>query len=519
MRALQSPAKVPMSQPHNADAAPAATPRTAPVQGSARRGAAWTFGSFIVANMLRLVSNLVLTRLLYPEAFGLVSLVMVFITGLTLLTDLGINVALLQNPKAEEGRFRDTAWTLQVLRGIALFILCCSIGWPVAHFYGQPQLVWLLPALGFVPLIMGFESTAIFIAQRNLQLKRTSLMELTAALIASGVTILAALAHRAIFGPNHPHAVMAIVIGMVVGNIVKTAISHYLLPFRHKHTFVLQPEVMREIARVGGWLLVSSGLTFLVGQLDRLTFAKMIPLDLFGVYGIAAMLANIPFLAMGNMARSMGTPILSRIANAQGDVDAEARRFRRPLLIVSGTLLAGLMSCGPLLTSLIYDSRYHDAGWILRLLTLSLWFALLDGFNGTVFLALARPKWLAIGNGVKLVALAVALPLGFHLGGFRGALFGVIAVEATKYLVSTFGLLRRGVRSFRVDLVFTVIVLGTAWAGMEVGELVLGTSVGMLGAFFAAGLTTALFWAGIGGHFLLDERAKKRAAQPPPIPA
>ena len=81
-------------------------------------GALWNMGGFGAGQFLRLLSNIILTRLLVQEAFGIMALTMVMITSVAMLSDLGIRASVIQNPDAEDRDFLDTAWTINM-------ILCC----------------------------------------------------------------------------------------------------------------------------------------------------------------------------------------------------------------------------------------------------------------------------------------------------------------------------------------------------------------------------------------------------------
>jgi hypothetical protein len=62
--------------------------------------------------------DLILTRLLFPEAFGLMALVQVFMGGLQMFSDLGVNMSIIQSKRGEDPDFLNTAWTFQILRGL-----------------------------------------------------------------------------------------------------------------------------------------------------------------------------------------------------------------------------------------------------------------------------------------------------------------------------------------------------------------------------------------------------------------
>ena len=81
------------------------------------------------------------------------SLVYVFITALHLFSDLGIGTSLIQNKRREEPDFLNTAWTLQVCRGVILWFCTLLLAAPIAHLYQQPQFLWLIPVVGLGTVI------------------------------------------------------------------------------------------------------------------------------------------------------------------------------------------------------------------------------------------------------------------------------------------------------------------------------------------------------------------------------
>src|SRR3989442_984776 len=121
-----------LKDPSTAQVVAAAGPKHPPLRARAMRGMVWAFSSYGVNQFLRLASNLVLSRLLAPKAFGLMALVAVFLSGLQMFSDVGIRPSIIQNRRGDEPDFLNTAWTIQVIRGTALWLLSCLIAWPAA---------------------------------------------------------------------------------------------------------------------------------------------------------------------------------------------------------------------------------------------------------------------------------------------------------------------------------------------------------------------------------------------------
>src|SRR4051794_7528978 len=100
----------------------------------------WTTFGYGAVQAIRLVNNVVLARLLSPPIFGLMALVNTIRTGVELLSDLGISQNIISNPRGADPTFYNTAWTLQVLRGLLLATLCMLMAVPAARFFRQPEL-------------------------------------------------------------------------------------------------------------------------------------------------------------------------------------------------------------------------------------------------------------------------------------------------------------------------------------------------------------------------------------------
>src|SRR5919199_3211505 len=142
------------------------------------KGAAWTIASYGSSQIIRFARNLILTRLLLPELFGLVGLAYVFIVGINLFSDLGLGASIIQNKRGDDPEFLNTAWTLQVVRGGILWLGSVLLAWPVAQFYNEPQFLWLIPVVALTALISGFDATAIYTLNRHMDVRQVSLYEL-----------------------------------------------------------------------------------------------------------------------------------------------------------------------------------------------------------------------------------------------------------------------------------------------------------------------------------------------------
>jgi len=427
------------------------------VSSRAVRGSTWVVVGYGAAQVIRFGSNLILTRLLYPQAFGLMLLLSVFLQGLQMFSDLGIGTSVIQNRRTDAA-FLNTAWTIQIARGLALWLVTVVAARPFALLYGDPLLGWMLPVAGFAALVDGLVATSMHTANRDLRMARLQVFEIVVQTVAALVMIACAWATRSVW---------ALLAGMIGGSVTRTILSHLFLP-GIRNRLMWEKEAARSLLHFGRWVFVSSVVTFLAQQGDRLVFGKMLPLERLGVYNIALSLCEAPSALISAIAFRVFFPLFAEMRRAGSDIDAAYRRVGSALALLGGAGALGLVVAGPYAVSLLYDQRYAEASWIIRLLALGIWGNSLVHFTASVVLASGRIKWLAAGNAARLIWLAAAVPLAFRLWGFEAAIAAAVLADVPRYVLLGLGCRREGLHPFRIDARRTAAFAAAASVGLAV---------------------------------------------------
>src|SRR5262249_31270717 len=129
-------------------------------------------------------------RQLLPEAFGFMSLVNSTLTILHMFSDVGFHQAIIQSPRGDDPDFLNTAWTMQIIRGLGLWLCAVLITWPVSIFYGEPLLLWLIPVVGLEEVIHCFDSTSMYTLSRRMVRGRLMAVEVATAVLYLSVTLI-----------------------------------------------------------------------------------------------------------------------------------------------------------------------------------------------------------------------------------------------------------------------------------------------------------------------------------------
>lgn len=426
------------------------------VKKLAIRGTLWTIAGYGASQILRFGSNLVLTRLLKPDVFGEMALVYVFIIGLHLFSDIGIGPSLIQNKRAEEPDFYNTAWTMQVIRSVGLWFCCLLIAWPIAVFYKQPEFLFLIPVVGLTTIIEGFRSTSIFTLNRQLAVGKLAMFELGGQLAGTVVIISFAWFYKSIW---------ALVFGNLIASAVQLVWSHFLIPGL-RNRLHWEPEAAKSIFSFGKWIFASTALTFLSEQSDKLVLGKLISVTNLGVYNIAFTLSDIPRQILMALSSKVLFPAFTRFAELpRVEFRAKILKNRKPFLILGTLGIVVLTSFGDKLIPILYPKAYGNAAWMLPLLSIGFWPRILTQTIDQALFAIGKSRYPAYGSFFKFIYMFAALPLGFYLmGGSRGyGLQGAIIVVALNdfpyYGAVAYGLWREGLTAIVQDVKATVLLL------------------------------------------------------------
>ncbi|WP_410216635.1 oligosaccharide flippase family protein [Paracoccus sp. (in: a-proteobacteria)] len=421
----------------------------------ALRSSALTVVGFGAMQGIRLVSNLILTRLLFPDVFGLMALIMVMIQGLNNFSDVGITPAILQSRRGDDQTFLDTAFTMQAIRGVMLWLGCCILAVPAARFYDVPELVWYLPVAGFTAVIYGVMSTKMESANRHLRMGRMTLVEVLSTAASTIVTvILAALMNSA----------WALVIGLILGAIIKVVMVARMLPGK-PNRFRWDRDAVAELMRFGKWILPSTVVGFAIAQGDKAVLARYLSLSELGVYNIAFFLASFPLMLGNTIISRLMIPIYRTTSEEPTPRRLHRVRIMRAGLTASFLLLLAIFAAsGSHLVALMYDARYQDAGGMVTLIALASIPALIGLSYDQAALAAGDSRGFFWVTLVRAVLFLSFFMIGARQGGIEGALLGQALAAILAYPMLIRIARRHGAWDGLHDLFFGLLGLAlTAW--------------------------------------------------------
>jgi len=390
-----------------------------PVNRSLRQRAVsaswWSMAPTPLQMGLRFLQSIIVARFLAPEHFGLMALVGILLNGVAMFSDLGLRPAAIRSENGADPEFLRTTWTLQILRGAALWIISMALAAPFAWFYKEPIFMFLVPVAGSSMLISSFGTTAGITFSRHMELRKPTMLGLWMMPAHFAVTVGLAIWLQDVW---------ALVWSSVLTSVLSVLAGHAFLP-GIRHRFAWHREYVRELISFGKWVFVSTIFTFVAMQSDKLILGKLADMDVVGVYGIALVLAHAPLMLIGRLTGSVLFPVFSeQFRENPQQMATQALRARRLLMMIGLILCLGVLIVARHFFRLLYLPEFWDAGWIAEFAIASVWAKFIYSTTTQAALAIGDSRILAVGNGVNAVVTVIGCVGGFWLGGVPGFILG-----------------------------------------------------------------------------------------------
>lgn len=382
-------------------------------------GAGWLVGARMGTRAIDLVTLLVLARILTPADFGVIAIGMTLIQLVEAVLELPVGQVLVRAPMLTPALL-STAFTLSLMRGLALAAILVASAWPFAWLYGDPRLAGLICFLSLAPALRGLGSPGMIVFARAIDFRREVALELAAKAIAFPVAAAAAWLTGSYW---------AIALGTVCAPLVLMLGSYLLAP----HRPALSLAEWRMFAGFLGWTTAAQAITAINWQADRPILGLFVPPATLGTYSIANDLSLLPEQAL---LKPIGRPLLSAFAGIQHDPARLARAYVRSagLVLAAGApVMIGLAFLAMPATRLVLGPKWVAAAPIVQWLALTLVIPLFSAPMGPLAMSLGRTH---VFFRQSVVELALRLPITLLLS-WRFGVPGLIVARLLTSIINT----------------------------------------------------------------------------------
>ncbi|NYF79928.1 lipopolysaccharide biosynthesis protein [Granulicella arctica] len=406
----------------------AQSPPLAVVGRQTARGGTWMVGARLISRVIDLGTMLVLAHILSPKDFGLVAIAMTVIYIVEASLELPLSQALVRLQHVTQAHY-DTAFTLSLIRGLALTVIVGLTSWPFSRFYTDSRLLPLVIVLSLAPAARGLVSPRLAKFSRELDFSPDFMMEFAGKMVAFLIAVILAVTTRSYW---------AIAAGTIAAPVTGAVISYVLAPYRPRLSLAALPAFSGFL----GWITAAQVISAFNWQTDKMLMGKLTSRTELGLFAAANDASNIPVMALLSpimrplhAAFSLLRHDIKRLANSYQNSASGMLALGLPILVMESLVAYPAVR-------LLFGEKWMGSAPLLRWLAISLIPSLFAAPLGALVMAFGRTQIFFRRN---LFEVCIKLPL-VVLGAIKMGFMGVVlarCVSETLTVVFSMVMVRR----------------------------------------------------------------------------
>ena len=422
----------------------------------------WAFALSMTGRILHFVRTLILARLLAPDDFGLMAIAVIALSLLETFTRTGFTQALIQRDGDITGHL-DSAWTISVIRGVALGIALFLVAPLVGQFFGTPEAVPLVQVLAVVSVLSGLKNVGVVFFDKELQFRERFLYRSLPIAVDLVVSIGLALILQSVW---------ALVLGRIASQAAMTIASFVAHPYRPR--FRLERDKVKDLYGFGMWITLSAILLYFVENLDYIVVGRLLDPSDLGLYKMAFTISALLSIEITWVVDQVVFPALSKL---QTDPKKLREGYLGTLELVSVAALpaaAGLWFVGPTAVAILLGGKWLGLLPAYGALLIRGLFRSIGETTYPLFRSVGKPRITTVILLATVILMASFLLPFTSAWGIAGAAWATViaSVPAVASLVVAARMLNAGwiqlTRPIALPVVGAVLMLGVLAAAETV---------------------------------------------------
>ena len=368
--------------------------------------------------LITFLISIVLARLLGPEKYGTMSIMLIFITIANVIIQNGFQTALIQKKEITDEDLSSVFWLGLLIAGVLYLMIFISAPF-VAAFFADPEITDMLRVLSLILFTGSVVSVQIAIVARRMEFRIQCQATIIADLISGAIGIYAAMKGLGTW---------ALILQQLIKNLGLLLVLYFSLRW--------VPHPVLSVSRIGslfsyGWKVLASGLIDTVySNLYTPFISKLYNAAMVGYYNRGN---QFPQVIVNSMAQTMQAVMLPAFSRTQTEKEMERKMLRRAVKLsgfVMFPMMFGIMAVAEPLIRLLLGNEWLPAVPLLRLccLSYSVWHihvANLQAINANgrsdIYLKLEILK-----KVIGVAVLLISVPFGITGMIFMKALFDYV---------------------------------------------------------------------------------------------
>lgn len=441
----------------------------------------WTATEKFGSQLINLIVQLILARILAPEAFGLIGLIQVFISISQVLVEGGLGNFIIQRKELSEN---DISTSFSINVGIALisFIVIFIIAPVVGEFYDQPILINLLRTYSIVFLLQSTYIINQSLAIRNLNFRKVALVSLSSSIVSALFSLIISIFYQSVY---------ILVLQQVIYQITKSLLFYFKGVSRFKFHF--NKISLKKIHSYSTSLLIIGVLNQIFNYVYLIVVGKMFSVKDAGFYIMSLTLIGYGATTLSMIIERLSLPLLSKLFhNSFNDYEKKLFDFSHLLILLLSSFAVLISIYSEDFIRLILGPKWYGASTIMYYVGLSFLMFPITILSYTIFKTNGETKIFLKGSIISKIFIVVSIVLTFNsslenlllsqvIARYIGAImFIVLACNSLQISVSKFIKNHNGLFAFLLTFYALLFLLKTYLSWFFIIEIFIALFITLL---------------------------------------
>ena len=378
-------------------------------------GMLWSSGGSFAFQVIRILTQIILARLLWPEAFGLVALVMAFVSVANYLIENGLTLFIIRKQELNENDAYSLFIANMIFASIIVILFILGSGL-IASYLKEPSTQLLLIVSSSAILFNAFGSVHKALLTRDLQFRGQTVIMLVSAIVSGFIAVVVSILS---FG------VWSLVIYNISYQFIQTVllVRHYSFNYRGKLDRIFLKEAI-----IYSWKLMLSGLIHTVYEnIFNIIMGSLFSISALGYYSNALKIRDGAAQTLTDAIQKVSFPILSKLQDNKDSMVEASRRILKLSIFIIYPILFGLAATSESIVKVVFNEQWLGMIPIMQILAINGLLIPLHKVNLNILTVIGRTdlylRLEIIKKIVAFITISMALMIGVTLEGLLWVLF------------------------------------------------------------------------------------------------
>jgi len=385
------------------------------------------YGTMIV----QLGLTMILSRLILPEAYGVVAITSIVIGFLNLFADIGLGINIIQHPEMEKDDIgRLFSFSLSV--GVVLAILTALAAFPISVFYDNSIYYTLCPLVSIVTFFNAANVVPNAVLMRDKRFKTIAIRTIVCAAVSGGVAVVLAFLALGVY---------ALVAQVIISSLFLFIWNYANVPVRP--VAFKTKNVLHLLGSYSLFQVLFNFLNFFTRNLDNMLIGRYFGAASLAHYNKSYFLYLYPNNIFASVITGVLHPFIREYKNDAGMMYEKYMQIMKFLSLIGVFTMITFFVCSREMVLLVFGPNWELAGTYLKCLSICMWTQMMGSVSGSIFLGVERTDQTFKCGIINLSLLILAILCGIYYHDMIVLSFGVGIAYNLIFIITNYILIVR----------------------------------------------------------------------------